>query len=329
MRKKICMLSVACLFVLMIALSTAPAKGASTGQWITKYSVKNLTTGQPLVDIDYQARTNYTAPVLAGTPLNVTLAINLPMTVPDSTLSLSTDSQLEHSSLDRYWELQNGYTMTSNYNPNQATVSFVQNQGVLVISCYGVVPSGITEENTGGTVLHKQKDYAVITLKDKSNNVLDEIRINIVDGKISEFQTLLEQSQSQLQTLMASGVAPAYLSLYQNVLNGAQVMAQQGFVDNAKAQLQLLSVTEAPPITQGSSTADMLFIPVAAVLAVVAIASVFMFVRVKGKVGYVSRVIEDQIRDLEGLTLRASKIDRTLSSGLANIEDRLKRLVGE
>jgi hypothetical protein len=50
--------------------------------------------------------------------------------------------------------------------------------------------------------------------------------------------------------------------------------------------------------------------------------------RNRGKVGYFRLVIEDQIKDLEGLTLRASKIDRTISSNLASIEDRLKRLVG-
>jgi hypothetical protein len=50
--------------------------------------------------------------------------------------------------------------------------------------------------------------------------------------------------------------------------------------------------------------------------------------RNRGKVSYFRLVIEDQIKDLEGLTLRASKIDRTISSSLSSIEDRLKRLVG-
>ena len=38
----------------------------------------------------------------------------------------------------------------------------------------------------------------------------------------------------------------------------------------------------------------------------------FMFLRVRGKVGYFQLVVEDQIKDLEGLTMRASKIDRTM-----------------
>jgi len=54
----------------------------------------------------------------------------------------------------------------------------------------------------------------------------------------------------------------------------------------------------------------------------------FLFMRNRGKVSYFKLVVEDQIKDLEGLTLRASKIDRTISSNLSSIEDRLKRLVG-
>jgi hypothetical protein len=45
-------------------------------------------------------------------------------------------------------------------------------------------------------------------------------------------------------------------------------------------------------------------------------------------VSYLQLVVEDQIKDLEGLTLRASKIDRAMASSLESVKDRLKRLVG-
>jgi hypothetical protein len=77
-----------------------------------------------------------------------------------------------------------------------------------------------------------------------------------------------------------------------------------------------------------SSTMQSLFIPIIGVLAVVAVVFVIMFLRVRGKVSYFQLVVEDQIKDLEGLTLRASKIDRTMSSNLESVKDRLKRLVG-
>jgi hypothetical protein len=72
----------------------------------------------------------------------------------------------------------------------------------------------------------------------------------------------------------------------------------------------------------------MLYIPAIAVLAVLAVLFVVLFLRVRGKVSYFQLVVEDQIKDLEGLTLRASKIDRAMSSNLESVKDRLKRLVG-
>ena len=77
-----------------------------------------------------------------------------------------------------------------------------------------------------------------------------------------------------------------------------------------------------------SSTTQALFIPVIVVLAALAVVFVVMFLRVRGKVSYFQLVVEDQIKDLEGLTIRASKIDRAMSANLESVKDRLKRLVG-
>ena len=64
----------------------------------------------------------------------------------------------------------------------------------------------------------------------------------------------------------------------------------------------------APP----SATSQALFLPVAGVLAVVAAIFAFLFIRIRGKVSYFQLVVEDQIKDLEGLTMRASKIDQNI-----------------
>ena len=71
-----------------------------------------------------------------------------------------------------------------------------------------------------------------------------------------------------------------------------------------------------------------LFIPVAVVLAAVAVVFAFLFLRIRGKVSYFQLVVEDQIKDLEGLSMRISRIDRAASSNLESVKDRLKRLVG-
>jgi hypothetical protein len=76
------------------------------------------------------------------------------------------------------------------------------------------------------------------------------------------------------------------------------------------------------------SALEMIMLPAIGITAVAAVLLAFMFFRARGKNSYFRLVIEDQIRDLEGLTLRASRIDRTISSSLEGIKDRLKSLVG-
>jgi hypothetical protein len=73
---------------------------------------------------------------------------------------------------------------------------------------------------------------------------------------------------------------------------------------------------------------ESLFLPIIVIVAVLAVVLGFLFLRTKGKIKYVLLVLEDQIKDLEGLTLRASKIDRTIASSLDSVKDRLKSLVG-
>ena len=77
-----------------------------------------------------------------------------------------------------------------------------------------------------------------------------------------------------------------------------------------------------------SATMEILFIPLVVVFAVLAGIFGFLFMRIRGKVGYFQLVVEDQIKDLEGLTMRAAKIDRSMSANLESVKDRLKRLVG-
>ena len=71
-----------------------------------------------------------------------------------------------------------------------------------------------------------------------------------------------------------------------------------------------------------------IFYPIIGVTAAVAVLFVVLFLRSRSKVSYFTLVVEDQIKDLEGLTMRAAKIDRAMSANLDSVKDRLKHLVG-
>lgn len=327
MRKNILTIFVISLFALTIVLSAAPTK-AATGDWITNYTVRDLSTGEIILQKSTAGASTTGDSLIEGVSLNVTITITVPMTVPDSTLTLSTSLQ-KATTQDKYWELKTTAYPVENYNPNQQTVTFSQSAGNFTISCYGTIPIGLTTTSAGsGTEMHIPKAFSLISLTGPNNQVLDQIKPYVIDSRIAEYQVLDDQSNDTLQGLIAQGAAPAYVALYTNVINGAEAAAKEGFIDNAISQLNQLSITEAPPVS-GASMGDTLFLPVAGALAAIAVIVVVLFLRARGKVSYVSQVVEDQIRDLEGLTLRASKVDKTLSSGLETIEDRLKRAVGE
>ncbi len=294
------------------------------GDWITKYRIDDATTGNLILSKDFTTgSTSGSGQISNGAELKVTVTIDVGTNNPSSSLMLSTAMQ-RSSSLDHYWshDPSDGYVL-GNYNPNSQSFSFSQTAGTLIISCTGVA-SGQTTTSAGGVTLHKSVPISLIALKDPSNTVLDEIKLNITDAAINEFNTKLEAKQSALAGLQSSGVDPTYVALYQNILVGARAVADQGLTDNAVSMLDSLDVAGTP----ASGVMQILFLPLMVVFAVIAGLFGFLFMRVRGKVSYFKLVVEDQIKDLEGLTLRASKIDRTISSNLASIEDRLKRLVG-
>jgi hypothetical protein len=181
----------------------------------------------------------------------------------------------------------------------------------------GIVPSS-SSQTTGAPV-------NLVTLYGPTSGIpLDQITVSSVSAAMTQFNTLYSQKAAHLKTLESGGVAQGYVDLYKNVLNESTVEANAGQVTSAIALLNQLNISDEP----ASSTTQALFIPIVGALAAVAVIFAVLFMRVRGKVSYFQLVVEDQIKDLEGLTMRISKIDRASSSNLESVKDRLKRLVG-
>jgi hypothetical protein len=309
-----------CLFLLLTILSVTPITfgAAGEGEWITKYKVEDANTGQLLMEVDFATDTNVTtyAPILPGAELRVTFTVDV--IVSGGTLRLST-SMLHSTVSDTFWNLVTVDYATNfvNYNPNSAAVEFNAVSGSFEMICTGKI-------KTYSTTTVFPVPVTLVQLSSSGGDVLDYIKPNVVNAAMDEYQKLLAQKEDKLQSLKDSGVAAGYVELFENVIEQAKAEAAQGYVDNAVALLNALAVSNEP----ASSLMESLFLPLIVALAVVAAAAGFMFLRARGKIKYVLLVLEDQIKDLEGLTLRASKIDRTLSSSLDGVKDRLKSLVG-
>jgi hypothetical protein len=304
------------LTTMMIVSFSPPVKAVGEGQWITTYKIED-STGQLLVQYDPTTNTTNTlAPVLPGTDIKVTFTINV-IALGADTLRLSTSLQKSTSNPSGYWDLQTAtYDMGSTYNPAAQSTTFKWTEGTFDMVLYGKVPSSAS--NVAQTV------NVVSLYSGSGGSAIDQITVQATSAGLANFNVLYSQQEQKLNSLISQGVSQGYIEIYTNVLNASRTIANAGDVNNAMALLKGLDVANAPV----SSAMEMLFLPIVVVLAVVAVIFVVLFLRVRGKVSYFQLVVEDQIKDLEGLTLRASKIDRAMSSNLESVKDRLKRLVG-
>jgi hypothetical protein len=290
-------------------------KAVGEGQWITSYTIIDNNSQQILAQYDSGTGLNQTfSPIVPGAEIKVTFTVNV-FTAGSGNLKLQTSMQKLLS--DRYWELETqNYTLGNDFNPNANPAQFGWTLGTFSMSVYGKIPTSTSQ--TGAPV-------NLVSLYGPTGGVaIDQISITATTALMTQFQTLYNQKEAHLESLVSSGVAQGYIDIYTNVLNASKAIANTGEVSSAIDLLNGLTTTNEPM----SSTAQMLYIPIIIVLAALAALFVVLFLRIRGKVSYFQLVVEDQIKDLEGLTLRASKIDRALTSNLESIKDRLKRLVG-
>ncbi len=286
------------------------------GDWFVSYTVEDPNTGELMVDVDFEAEEErLLAPIFGGSELEITFTVDVGVTSPSTLLKLKT--AMVHSNLeDTYWELvSQEYELTA-YNPNSQEVQFYQAKGELTMKLYGRVPANIAQD--------VPVQYRVVTLYGPAGETLDLIEVKVVTAEASEYETLFSEKEDELLSLKESGVDPGYLELYENILNESRVQADEGYVEAAIGMLNTLDVDDVPAY----STVEGLFLPVVGALVAVAVVLAIMFIRGRGKMQYVTMVLEDQIRDLEGLTLRASRVDRTISTSLESVKDRLKSIVG-
>jgi hypothetical protein len=307
-----------CLFVLLATMSImciAPAFAVGEGEWITSYTVEDAETGEKLVEADFAISdepTIYT-PVISGEQLKVTFSVNV-FTSGSGNLKLAT--YMSKPSSGTYWELIPGdYDLGAGFTPNTASMEFNWEKGTFEMICYGQA-----------TRVTQAKNVTLVQLSSAgaTTDILDAIQVTVLTAGAGDFQNLYDQKEAKLQSLIDSGVAAGYTTMFSNMLNQSKALVSKGYVNEAIALLNAIPTSGEPM----GSALEMIMLPAIGVAAVAAVVFAFMFLRARGKNSYVKLVIEDQIKDLEGLTLRASKIDRTMSSSLDSVKDRLKRLVG-
>jgi len=315
MSKKVLALSIILLLTTIsltsISLSSAQTTSTSDTQWITDYKIYDATTNELLVQHDASTNTTQVlSPVLPSAEISITFTVNV-IASGDGDLTLR--SGLGKPSSGTYWSYSDTYDLGSSFKPNSASTSFNWVEGTFEITLNGVVPASTSAA----------KSINAVTLAGPSGSTLDTIKILATTAGMGNFQTLLAQKQNEVASMKASGVDAGYTAFCDSILTTAQSVALSGDTTDAIALLNGIGVN-AP----AGSAMQIAFYPIVAVFAVLAVIFVILFLRTRSKIGYFRLVVEDQIKDLEGLTLRASKIDRAMSANLDSVKDRLKRLIG-
>jgi hypothetical protein len=309
-------LATLCLFILLTAVSgtfIASTHAVGEGEWIKKYTVEDLSTGEMLLEVDFEEGTEAKlAPILAGSELKVTFTVDV-FASGEGNLQLRTELD-KVAGEDQIWNLvSEDYDLGSAYNPAQKSTVFNWELGTFEMTCTGRVRQ-----------LTKPTNVSLVGLYGPTGSLLDNIKPFVLTAGGSEFQNLYDQREDKLRTLIDSGVAAGYTEMYENMLNQSEALNNAGLTEEAIALLNAIPSSGEPM----GSALEMILLPAIGVAAAAAVIFAFMFLRARGKNSYVQLVIEDQIKDLEGLTLRASRVDRTISSSLESVKDRLKNLVG-
>jgi hypothetical protein len=317
LRNKILVSSLVLLLIsiFLVSIPVSPVKAVGEGQWFTSYTIVDNNSNQVLVQYDSSTGLNQTlSPVIPGSDVKVTFTVNV-FAAGSGDLKLQTGMGKLLS--DRYWELvTQDYPLGSDFNPNANPAQFSWTVGTFTMSVYGKIPTSTSQ--SGAPV-------NIVSLFGPTGGVaIDQISIKATTALMTQFQSLYDQKVAHLKSLQSSGVAQEYIDLYNILLNASKTEADAGSVSNAIALLNGLNTANEPI----SSAMTFVYIPLIVVLAVIAALFAVLFLRVRGKVSYFQLVVEDQIKDLEGLTLRASKIDRAMSSNLDSVKERLKRIVG-
>jgi hypothetical protein len=296
-------------------------------RWIVAYKVVDLSSRQLVLERDFELdRDIQNAPLLAGGEYNLTIFLDVGLTAAYANLTLAVN--LDHASnIARYWEIHTtDLNLTEDYNPNEAEFKFRQVEGRYSVSTFGKIPSDRTVTDLGhGESLHRPVNHRFIQLTGPDGSLLSEIALTVIDSEIDGYRYYLAQRQADLEGYTETQVDPAFISLFESLVALAEVQAEAGFVGTAQSILESIDI-DIPPIRTEATFQEKYFLPAVGGLGALVVILGVSFFRANGRLSFTRMIVEDQIRELEGLTLRASRTDRNLGQKLQEINDKLKEM---
>ena len=314
------------LIIIMAPLLATGAAGLEE-RWIVAYKVVDLSSRQLILERDFELdRDIQNAPLLAGGEYNLTIFLDVGLTAAYANLTLSVN--LDHASnIDRYLEIHpTDLNLTEDYNPNEDEFKFRQVEGRYRVSTFGRIPVNRTVTDLGHDhSLHRPVNHRFIQLTGPDGSLLSEVALTVIDSEIDGYRYYLGQREADLVGYQETQVDPAFISLFESLIALAEAQAEAGFVGTAQSILESIDI-DIPPVRTEATFQEKYFLPAVGGLGALVVILGALFFRANGRLSFTKMIVEDQIRELEGLTLRASRTDRNLGQKLQEINDKLKEM---
>lgn len=305
--------------LLLVALMSAAASPASAQQgWISNVVIKDFATGLEI---------SASQPLVAGSTYNITFTIVVPYT---ANIMLSATTELERVG-PQYWyviEDAAGMINYSIWNPSENELRFSAKQGVLTVMLMGKVPSDacVISYPQLDLVLHKKRDITVVKLSIVEGSVIDWIKHMVVDSEILSFEEALSQKKQVLESVKDVAVEE-YYTLANSIVSLAESFAEKGDIQLANTLLELVpSSSEEVPLKPIKPLHEVAMPYIAVALAAAFVGMVYLWRRSGFQLDYVKSITREQVRNLEALLVRASRVDRALASELEAVKKRLEEV---
>ncbi|MDP2719523.1 MAG: hypothetical protein Q8P44_06825 [Dehalococcoidia bacterium] len=170
--------------------------------------------------------------------------------------------------------------------------------------------------------LHLRRPITLLHLTLASGVLSETKSIEVIDKAIENYTIILKEKQTLLKEQTGE---PKYVELITGVIARAQTVADEGHPDLA---IEILN--EIPNRGWPQSPRSLLIVyGGAGLLGILALLFFMMMFRAKGEIGYTRQALEDEVKRLDIINIRASRLgDRGLIDELKKAKEELERISG-
>ena len=286
---------------------------AQTTNWIQMNTIKDLTGNVVLREGEH---------FIAGHAYNCTFTVTVPYSQEISQFEVTLSSDFTEQG-PQYWYLltpsYKGYDPSS-WTPGSKAISFGQEEGKLIISAFFKIPLTLTVkqvENINYRLL--KSNFMAISINVTGGSQVGSFKMTVSDAAIENYLT----TSAKKSTLVTSGeLDKAYEPFLQSIMSQAASLYNLGLVEKATEVLNIVNPTIFP--VPPSNTMNTLLIAGLGVVALVAIASILLLMRARGKLTLTQSQIEDTKRELAGFEVSVARLDERLANQVKSIRMKLE-----